>query len=644
MNIHGSFLRNLIAKWKYIFSIIFLNFIFILYFFVSGQQHYTERYILEESEPIGLITDDIKIKQEFVSDSDGMTAIEIQFATYARQNDSNVFVKLTDAETDSIIFEEKIYAKNIADNAYRKFDFEKIPDSKNRKYVLHIKSDATIDNALTIWSGKGQFKNTTLFIGDKQVERTLNFTIHYLGIDKLKIILSLLAGIFGLLIVILIGNNTVCNFILLSLSFGFYFSVITPFYHAIDENSHFFRAYDVSQGNLFLDSQDGQVGSYLPKDVKKIKYEGKINELLRKSITINYDNKEFISSPIKYTSQYCFISYIPSAIGILIGRIFNFNLNIIGYVARLTNLIFYILIVSISIRTIPKGKNLLMAIALIPFQLLLSASLSLDGISSACIFLFIAICFRLHDLDNMVKNKDIVCLILLSLIITGAKNVGYAFVFMLFFMIHPSKFKNRKTYYISLTSGILSFFCLILIMKIFSPILVIDDRATGANALEQIVYLIHNPLILPYAIFHTLYLQFHSIFLSFQHGHFFGNNLGNNSTFIFPIFLFWLAKTDCYSTNRTVYLSNINKWLIILIIISNILIINLAMYIFFSPVGSITIEGSQGRYYFPLLALFLIMLNRNSYNIYDAQFNFKTAFILTLILNYNSLLLVKTMY
>ncbi|MEZ4526773.1 MAG: DUF2142 domain-containing protein [Desulfobacterales bacterium] len=631
-------------KRKYLLLAIVLHTAFLLYF-ITGTYYHVEKYDYGESKPLVPITEDVTIKQEFIPDSNRMIGFEIQFATYGRVNNSNVHVKLTDAETDNVLFEQTVAAADMRDNQYRKFEFSEIPDSADKKYIISIVSDAAPENAITVWTGNGQYENTQLFLGNAHIFSTLNFTVYYAGTKKFAVFLYVSAGILTLLAIILTGNSTVRNFAVLSAIFGSYFCIVTPFYHPLDEIAHFYRAYDVAQGNLFLDSQNGQAGSWLPVDINKIQHERRFDEAMKTTVRINCEsNREFISSYIKYTSQYCFLSYIPAAMGIFIGKIFCADVDMTAYLARLTNLFCYILLVTLSIKTIPKGKNLVMALALIPFQLLLSASISLDGILLASILLFISVCFRLHGSHSPVQNRDITVLILLLTIITATKSIAYAPLFLLFFIITPSKFKNRRTYFLSLGAGILSVLLLMLIMKIFSPVLATtDDRAAGANAREQIRFIIQHPLTFLYAVANTFHLQLNTNFSALQHPHFFGKDIGNISTFLLPVFLFWLAKTDCAGTGSDG--AEINRFLIAFILISNIFLIHLAMYIYFSPVGSMIANGVQGRYYIPLIAVLLLAVNKNSGLVSEnAGLAFTSTYALILILNYNSLLLVRSMY
>ncbi|MGE0085826.1 MAG: hypothetical protein AB7S75_15565 [Desulfococcaceae bacterium] len=200
-------------KWKYILLMIFFN--IIVSYFITDSSYYIDKYNIGERVPVGFITKDVTVAQEFIPESDHMTGIEVEFATYARKNDSNVFVKLIDMEKGSVIFEKKIYAKNMADNHYRMFKFRQIPDSKNKKYLITVESDATTDNAVTIWKNNTEYKNVNLSIGKEKVNGSLNFRIHFVLTDSLNTAPLLLTIFFNLLCLILIGENRISGYIFL---------------------------------------------------------------------------------------------------------------------------------------------------------------------------------------------------------------------------------------------------------------------------------------------------------------------------------------------------------------------------------------------------------------------------------------------
>jgi len=210
MNIQYCFFKH---KWKYILLMIVFN--IIIGYFIIDISYHVDKYNAGERTPVGTITKNLIIAQEFIPDYDRMSGIEIEFATYGRKNNSNVFVKLTDMKKGRVIFEKKIYAGNMEDNRYRIFKFKEIPDSKNKKYLITAESDATDDNAVTIWKNNTEYKNFNLYVGKDKVIGSLNFRIHFVLTDRLNIIPLLLAIFFNLLCLTLMGENKISKYIFL---------------------------------------------------------------------------------------------------------------------------------------------------------------------------------------------------------------------------------------------------------------------------------------------------------------------------------------------------------------------------------------------------------------------------------------------
>lgn len=129
----------------------------------------------DASRPIGEITKDLVIEQTFISPTDTLDSIDVQFATYGRKNSSTLYVKLYDVANNLLLFTWNLNASDMEDNSYL---YLKIPNNisiaKNDEYRLVFGSaDAEPGNAVTIWasdSDKYLLGNLTIngtnFLGD----------------------------------------------------------------------------------------------------------------------------------------------------------------------------------------------------------------------------------------------------------------------------------------------------------------------------------------------------------------------------------------------------------------------------------------------------------------------------------------------
>ena len=65
------------------------------------------------------------------------------FATYARPtNKGNIFVKVTGEKTKEVYVNQTVNVKDVQDNAYHTFEFEKEIDPKDERIVVEVSSDS----------------------------------------------------------------------------------------------------------------------------------------------------------------------------------------------------------------------------------------------------------------------------------------------------------------------------------------------------------------------------------------------------------------------------------------------------------------------------------------------------------------------
>jgi SAM-dependent methyltransferase len=104
-----------------------------------------------------------------------LSAIEVQLATFGRVNTGEVIFRLTDVKTGREAVVQRFEAAEVQDNTFRRFEFEPIPDSGGRRYVLSLEAPgATAGNAITAWaSGRPVRELGALTVGDRPVGGTL---------------------------------------------------------------------------------------------------------------------------------------------------------------------------------------------------------------------------------------------------------------------------------------------------------------------------------------------------------------------------------------------------------------------------------------------------------------------------------------
>lgn len=171
-------------KYQLIWIPIVVYFIGIIFFNVNINSKTIDIVLNKEANvSIGEITKDTVVEQSFISPSDNLDSIDVQFASYGRKNDSTLYVKLYDVANNLLLFTWHFIASDIEDNSYLSL---KIPNSilinKNDEYRLtFVSDDAEAGNAVTIWaSNSDRYKLGKLTINDSNFLGDLVITFHIL--------------------------------------------------------------------------------------------------------------------------------------------------------------------------------------------------------------------------------------------------------------------------------------------------------------------------------------------------------------------------------------------------------------------------------------------------------------------------------
>lgn len=191
-------------------------------------------------------------------------------------------------------------------------------------------------------------------------------------------------------------------FVTIGLIFGILFLLITPPFQVADETAHFFRSYQVSEGQIVAEKQKNQVGGPLPQSLvdtwQKVSSGIPNNPEIKQkpadifsllNLPLKSDNKIFGHFP--NTSLYSPIPYLPQAAGMMLGKAFGLSPIILLYLGRIFNLLVWLLLGYISIKITPIFQWVFFLLALTPMSLFQAASLSADAVTNSLSILLITI-------------------------------------------------------------------------------------------------------------------------------------------------------------------------------------------------------------------------------------------------------------
>jgi len=403
------------------------------------------------------------------------------------------------------------------------------------------------------------------------------------------------------------------TFIVIALGIGINISIMTPPYRTYDEREHFVKAYEIANLDLglgfhpnveWVDNMDNFFAANGGKVFQSYKE--------RVAFTQRFSNNNYVNVKRYGTtaSTYLFLAYIPSALGIAIGKILSLPFIMTFYLGRIMSLITFSLIGFFAIKHIKIAKRLLFMILLLPSVIYTAGSYSADGVtlgfSVLCITMFINM---LANTEKSIKLKELGYFVLCVAILTISK-VSYAPFCLLILAVPNSRFQKKSTAIYSKLSflGITGMFAggtlLYASLKNLEQWSMPNVSVSG-----QINYIIGNL----FTYIDTIISSFFSNVFMYLSGTF--GQLAYSYEFkpmyviCMCVALVVVAIID--NESDVLQLNGKDKLMIALLVIFSWGLIVTALYLTFTPVGSNYIDGLQGRYIIPLLVPMLLLLKNN---------------------------------
>ncbi len=421
-------------------------------------------------------------------------------------------------------------------------------------------------------------------------------------------------------------------FLLIAVMAGTVFVSLDPPLQVPDELYHFQKSVDVSYGNLspfVLTTNDSIYKLTGPKDIMDLEkheiYEYTLQSDKEKGKLRGLSMDGEVKTVDSSGGFHPFIGYIPQAIGILFARLFHFNVLHALYLARFFNLLAYVFLTYFAIKWIPFGKHTLMALACTPICIAQAASVSSDAVCNGAAFLLVGLIFYYaFAYKGELGFKHMAGVAGLILVLAFVKYL-YAVLAVLVFLIPKEKFGSKKKYWTTFLEIVVPLAVIFVIYYMFIGNYLVNQEPAkdGVNALEQIKYSIRHPktLLVTYILtFDSLALTYVSQFNTLGCLNF---RLGVLIVFV-PLFLLYTAVTDTrepYGMNRK------QKVFTGLTGIAIVLLVMYSMYMVWTPVGSMLMDGVQARYFIPALPLLLLLVRSKRITADIGNYTGKISFV-----------------
>ena len=318
------------------------------------------------------------------------------------------------------------------------------------------------------------------------------------------------------------------------------------------------------------------------------------------------------------------LGYIPSAIGLWLGRALSLPFHMVFIMGRVANLIAYCLGCFCAIRLAPAKKTLFTVVSLIPVNLFLASSYAYDPWVVSMLLLGASVLYR-----EMWQEDSAICIQQVALA-AGIMFLGlcvkavYFPIIGLFFLMPKSKFTGmaqRKRYYLFVVLFglfVLASFAMPFLFGVSSGAEVGDSRGgSDVSASGQLSFILNNPMdyssILSRFLINTYFNPANSSWYVFSFAYlsdgFFGQIVGNPLLNYLPVIV--LAAVSLFDNAEKaawMHASAIGSiWSGVIYVLTCVLVAT-ALYVSFTPVGLDTINGCQFRYQLPLIAPILAVL------------------------------------
>ncbi len=444
-------------------------------------------------------------------------------------------------------------------------------------------------------------------------------------------------------------------FITLAAFFGIIIVFLVPPFQAPDEQSHFYRSFEISNLEIFPQKLniDGHAryGSVLPTSLKQFESDVKSNiagnpaakfnlKIYKQYIGQKLDPANKTSIAFEGAAVYSPIAYVPQVVGMSAGKLLGLSPLLIFWLGRIANLAFFILLSVIAIRLLPFAKWALVFVLMNPMTLFLAASLSGDALIIAAATLYTALVLKLASKKEMISKKEMVYAIILLCILALTKPTNIVFGLLLL-LIPIKSFANKKAFFGFLAIALgLSLLVLVAwnlsVKDALQAVGAIQRQGLNINPIAQAHFILSNPITYIKDLVHNYVIITSGYSGSGVFWSYFGVFGWLDSSlplWTVSLYMVGLLIAILYQIGRGVNLMVWQKIVLLISLLSLSLITITALYANYTPVGQNIIDGIQGRYFIPfaLVGTALFLGDKKILQISNKKMGVVAAIILSIV-------------
>ncbi len=393
------------------------------------------------------------------------------------------------------------------------------------------------------------------------------------------------------------------------------FTIITPPFQAPDENQHFFKAAHLANGRALADREHDLIGAHLPRATVHLHATdfptdvGPTHRRFRPShISDAFDadaarpGTAFAEFP--NVASYAPTLYTPGALGLRLSR--DLGMSQIGsfYIGRIVNALTGLCLLLLAVRAMPFGRSAMLATALLPTFTYQGGSLSPDAIINGLGFVGLAISLRMASGTS--ARLPTLLLPVAAPLLALAKGV---YLPLLAAGLRWPIDRRSWLIFASMLLGAAAFVGWMHYSGGSQALYHIQSRKTGETMMtaplaDQLRIVLAAPSAYAHILATSIAERAPVYFLQIIGR--FGWNAILLPLVAYPLACLMIAAALCSGAGIRISPTQRLWWLAVAAGVA--LLIETAMYLTATPLGADYIQGTQGRYFLPVLPLTLLAL------------------------------------
>lgn len=413
----------------------------------------------DEVQFIHDFTSGMELRQKF-SCYEEFDFITLNFADHDTRQQGKLGIQILDSDSGESIIYEEINMESIYYTVPVEISFADVGGRKAEKiYEVVLRAVDTSETAIGIFGYIGA-EETSIVNGEKS-EYTLSIGVHsntniYSIVTKIIFVLAVISILFVIEGVFRFQLKEQNIFLLIAIPFVTCMLLLWPGNRVYDEARHYNTVYDYSNTLLGYGKSEDAKKIYMREcDVIDIRDKdslvGSVNaqahnmgHQVSRMFEVAENTKLVLTdvSNVPIVQNGTVIEYLPSIIGMCVGRILGLNYYWMNVMTRIGNVVCYLVLCYYAICKIPVLKSLLVLLCALPMNLYQVSGISYDGTTFAIGIICFAFIIKLW-IDGLSK-KEWIIFAFMAYILGSCKGGVYLTLLFLMCLIPKERFQTKK--------------------------------------------------------------------------------------------------------------------------------------------------------------------------------------------------------